>query len=144
MKCSTLHEAGVPREGRIMGKILVIDDEPSIVRPLAFVLEKSGYEVLTAANGEEGLKVAEEERPDLIFLDVMMPKKNGYEVCQELREHPELKDVYVIILTARGVELDEKEKQQVKADEYMSKPFSPIRIVQHVNTILSERAVAAS
>jgi len=123
-----------------MGRILVVDDEPSIVRPLAFVLEKSGHEVLTAANGEEGLNVADAEKPDLIFLDVMMPKKNGYEVCRELKHHPELKDIYVIILTARGVELDEQEKQHIGADEYMSKPFSPIRIVEHVNTILAERA----
>ncbi len=123
-----------------MGKILVVDDEPSIVRPLAFVLEKSGYEVLTAANGEEGLRMAESERPDLIFLDVMMPKKNGYEVCKEIKENPALQQTYVIILTARGVELDEHEKLNVKADEYMSKPFSPIRIVEHVNTILAERS----
>ena len=122
-----------------MGKILVVDDEPSIVRPLAFVLEKSGHQVLTAANGEEGFKMAESERPDLIFLDVMMPKKNGYEVCQEIKEDPELQQTYVIILTARGVELDEQEKQKVKADEYMSKPFSPIRIVEHVNAILAEQ-----
>ena len=127
-----------------MGKILVVDDEPSIVRPLAFVLEKSGYEVLTAANGEEGLRVAEAERPDLIFLDVMMPKKNGYEVCKELKGNPELQQIYVIILTARGVELDEQEKQEVKADEYMSKPFSPIRIVEHVNTILAERSAVVN
>jgi len=123
-----------------MAKILVVDDEPSIVRPLAFVLEKSGYEVLTAANGNEGLEMAESERPDLIFLDVMMPKKNGYEVCEELKGRAELRDIYVIILTARGVELDAQEKEQVKADEYMSKPFSPIRIVEHVDDILAKRA----
>ncbi len=122
-----------------MAKILVVDDEPSIVRPLAFVLEKSGHDVLTAANGEEGLEMAESERPDLIFLDVMMPKKNGYDVCEELKGHAELRDIYVIILTARGVELDAQKKEQVKADEYMSKPFSPIRIVEHVKTILAER-----
>ena len=123
-----------------MGKILVVDDEPSIVRPLTFVLEKSGHQVFTAGNGEEGLEVAQIERPDLIFLDVMMPKKNGYEACKELKNHPDLKDVYVIILTARGVELDEQERQQVQADEYMAKPFSPIRIVEHVNTILAKRS----
>jgi two-component system alkaline phosphatase synthesis response regulator PhoP len=119
-----------------MGKILVVDDEPSIVRPLAFVLQKSGYQVLTAANGEEGLEIAQAEKPDLIFLDVMMPKKNGYEVCKELKHDPELKDIYVIILTARGVEPDEEEKKQIQANEYMSKPFSPIRIVEHVKTVL--------
>lgn len=119
-----------------MRKILVVDDEPSIVRPLAFVLKKSGYEVFSAANGEEGLAVAQAEKPDLIFLDVMMPKKNGYEVCKELKTTPGLQDIYVIILTARGVEPDDAEKTQIMADEYMSKPFSPIRIVEHVKEIL--------
>ena len=119
-----------------MRKILVVDDEPSIVRPLMFILKKKGYEVLTASNGEEGLNVARAEKPDLIFLDVMMPKKNGYEVCQELKSDPNLQGTYVIILTARGVELDEEEKKRVRADEYMSKPFSPIRVVERVNTVL--------
>ena len=121
-----------------MQRILVVDDEPSIVRPLTFIFKKRGYDVLTASNGEEGLKVARAEKPDLIFLDVMMPKRNGYEVCQEIKEDPELKDIYVIILTARGVELNEQEKEQVRADEYMSKPFSPVKIVEKVNTIFSK------
>ncbi len=119
-----------------MHKILVVDDEPSIVRPLTFILKKNGYEVLTASNGEEGLHMAREERPDLIFLDVMMPKKNGYEVCQELKEDPELEETYIIILTARGGELNEEEKNRIKANEYMAKPFSPVRIVKKVNDIL--------
>ena len=119
-----------------MQKILVVDDEPSIVRPLAFILKKNGYMVITASNGEEGLHIAQTEKPDLIFLDVMMPKKNGYEVCQELKSDPNLQNTYVIILTARGVELDEEEKKRVRADEYMSKPFSPIRVVERVNTVL--------
>lgn len=119
-----------------MQKILVVDDEPSIVRPLAFILKKSGYTVITASDGEEGLYMAQTERPDLIFLDVMMPKKNGYEVCQELKNDPDLQSTYIIILTARGVELDEEEKKRVMADEYLSKPFSPIRVVERVNTVL--------
>ncbi len=119
-----------------MCKILVVDDEPSIVRPLAFILRKNGYKVITASNGEEGLNVARIERPDLIFLDVMMPKKSGYEVCQELKDDPDLKHIYVIILTARGVELDEEEKKRINANEYMSKPFSPLRIVERVDAVL--------
>ncbi|MCP4404418.1 MAG: response regulator [bacterium] len=123
-----------------MQKILVVDDEPSIVRPLMFILKKNGYKVLTASNGEEGLQVARDEKPVLIFLDVMMPKKNGYEVCRELKEDPDLKNIYVIILTARGVELSKVEKDQVQADEYMAKPFSPIKVVEKVNSILEEFA----
>ena len=117
-------------------RILVVDDEPSIVRPLTFILKKKGYEVLTASNGEEGLNVARMEKPDLIFLDVMMPKKNGYEVCEELKSDPEFNDIYIIILTARGVELDEEEKRRIGANEFMSKPFSPIKVVEKVNSIL--------
>ena len=120
-----------------MRRILVVDDEPSIVRPLMFVLKKNGYDVLTAPNGDEGLRMAKQEKPDLIFLDVMMPKKNGYEVCREIKNDPELRQIYIIILTARGVELDEEEKKKVNADEYMSKPFSPIKVVEKVNAIFA-------
>jgi two-component system alkaline phosphatase synthesis response regulator PhoP len=120
-----------------MHKILVVDDEPSIVRPLVFILKREGYEVITASNGEEGLQMARTQKPDLIFLDVMMPKKNGYEVCKELKCDSDLKQIYVIILSARGVEPDEDEKKWINANEYMSKPFSPIRILEHVKTILS-------
>lgn len=120
-----------------MRRILVVDDEPSIVRPLMFVLKKNGYDVLTAPNGDEGLRMAKQEKPDLIFLDVMMPKKNGYEVCREIKNDPELQHIYIIILTARGVELDEEEKKKVNANEYMSKPFSPIKVVEKVNAIFA-------
>ncbi len=118
-------------------RILVVDDEPSIVRPLMFILKKNGYDVLTASNGEEGLRVARHEKPDLIFLDVMMPKKNGYEVCQELKQEPALNGTYIIILTARGEDLSEEKKTHIGANEYMSKPFSPIKVVEKVNNILS-------
>jgi DNA-binding response OmpR family regulator len=113
----------------------VVDDEPSIVRPLMFILKKNGYEVLTASNGEEGLKVARAEKPDLIFLDVMMPKKNGYQVCEELKADPDYQDIYVIILTARGVELSEEEQHRIGANEFMTKPFSPIKVVEKVDSM---------
>jgi len=79
-----------------------VDDEPHLVRSLSFILSKEGYEVVSAVNGEEALQKIRESKPDLMFLDVMMPKKNGYEVCQEIRSSPELKDIYIIMLTARG------------------------------------------
>ena len=116
-------------------KILVVDDEPSIVRPLMFILKKNGYDVLTASNGEEGLKIARAEKPDIIFLDVMMPKKNGYQVCEELRRDPECQDIYVIILTARGVELTEEEQKRIGANEFMTKPFSPIKVVEKIGSM---------
>lgn len=121
-----------------MRRILVVDDEPSIVRPLMFILKKKGYEVLTASNGEEGLSVARAEKPDLIFLDVMMPKKNGYEVSKEIKNDPELENTYIIILTAKGNEPSEEEKSVIKANEYLSKPFSPINIVEKVGKILGD------
>jgi len=83
-------------------KVLIVDDEPHLVRSLSFILSKEGYEVVSAVNGEEALQKIRESKPDLMFLDVMMPKKNGYEVCQEIRSSPELKDIYIIMLTARG------------------------------------------
>lgn len=120
-----------------MKKILVVDDEPCIVRPLTFILKKKGYHVLTASNGIEGLEVTRAEKPDLIFLDVMMPKKNGYEVCEEIKRDPELQHIYIIILTARGADLNEEEKQRIGANEFMSKPFSPIKVVNKVDDIFS-------
>lgn len=127
---------GEPMEKK---KILVVDDEPSIVRPLMFILKRKGYDVLTASNGEEGLQTVKASKPDLIFLDVMMPRKNGYEVCEEIKHDPELQDIYIIILTARGVDPSEEEKQRIRANEYMSKPFSPIKVVEKVDMILSRR-----
>jgi len=116
--------------------ILVVDDEPYIQRSLSFVLRKEGFQVEVAANGEEGLKKARELKPKVIFLDVMMPKLNGFNTCRAIKSDNELKDSYVILLTGKGQEIDKERAIKEGADEFMSKPFSPKEIVTKIRTIL--------
>ena len=118
-------------------KLLVVDDEPHILRTLTFVLEKEGYIVTSASDGEEAMAGVRSSKPDLMFLDVMMPKKNGYEVCQEIKEDPELRDIYVIMLTAKGQEADREKGLSIGADEFISKPFSPFDVVARVKELLT-------
>jgi two-component system, OmpR family, alkaline phosphatase synthesis response regulator PhoP len=110
-------------------RILVVDDEPHLVRSISFILNKSGYEVYTAQDGEEALKRVSECKPELIYLDIMMPKINGYDVCEKIRTMPEFKDIYIIMLSAKGGEIDKDKAFISGANEFMSKPFSPMEIV---------------
>ena len=119
-------------------KILVVDDAPFIVRSLTFVLKKQGYKTITATDGEEALTKIQEEKPDLVFLDVMMPKKDGYEVCQEVRASPEMGDPYIIMLTARGQETDKERGLRLGANEFMTKPFSPSKVIKRVKEALGK------
>lgn len=119
-------------------KILVCDDEPYILESVAYIIEKEGYEVLTAEDGEEGLNTARTEKPSLIFLDVMMPKMTGYEVCEALKSDPETKNIHIIMLTARGQETDEQKAEEVGANEYMTKPFSPRTLKKRIREILGD------
>ncbi len=100
-------------------------------------LEDAGVELFLARDGEEGLRYAREEKPDLMFLDIMMPKKNGYEVCEEIKQDPDLKDIYIIILTAKGQVIDRVRGEEVQANEYITKPFNPDEILQKASYILS-------
>jgi len=117
-------------------KILVVDDEPHTIRSLTFVLKKEGYDVSSATNGEEAMAKVRESKPSLMFLDVMMPKKNGYEVCHEVKNDPSLSDIYVIMLTAKGQEADREKGLSLGADEFITKPFSPIKIVERARELL--------
>jgi DNA-binding response OmpR family regulator len=117
-------------------KILVVDDEPHILRSLTFVLKKEGYDVSSATNGEEALAKIRESKPSLMFLDVMMPKKNGYEVCQEVKGDPSLSGICIIMLTAKGQEADREKGLSLGADEFITKPFSPMKVVERVREIL--------
>ncbi len=119
--------------------ILVVDDEPYILRSLSFVLKKEGFEVDTATNGEEALRKAKELRPKLMFLDLMMPRVNGFDVCRTVKMDDALKDTYVIILTAKGQDIDRDMGITAGADEFMTKPFSPKEIVAKAREILRER-----
>jgi two-component system alkaline phosphatase synthesis response regulator PhoP len=118
------------------GRILVVDDEIYIVHILDFSLGMEGYEVLTALDGEQALEKARNEKPDLIVLDIMMPKLDGYETCRRLKADPETKDVPVILLSAKGRNVDQKVGFEVGADDYITKPFSPRKLVERINAIL--------
>jgi len=116
--------------------ILVVDDEPFIVRSLTFVLKKAGFEVLDAWNGEQALERIREVKPRIVFLDVMMPRMSGYEVCEAVKAEPWGRDVTIIMLTAKGQESDRERGLAAGADEYMTKPFSPSRIVGRVQELM--------
>lgn len=109
-------------------KILVVDDEAHITQLIEQTLEDledEGVELLIAENGEEALNLIEAENPNLVFLDVMMPKVNGFEVCNTVKNEWQKKDIYIIMLTAKGQELDKQKGKEVGADMYMTKPFDP-------------------
>ena len=120
-------------------KILIADDEPFIRTLLEQTLEDfedEGVILLMARNGKEALRLVQTENPDLVFLDVMMPHLNGYEVCRRIKEDAELSSTYVILLTARGQEVDRVRGIDVGADEYITKPFDPDDIIQRTQEIL--------
>jgi len=117
-------------------KILVVDDEMHIIRIVKYKLESAGFTVLSALNGEEALKVAREQKPSLIFLDIMMPGLNGYEVCSELKNDPSTKDIIIIMLSAKGQEADKIKGLEVGVDEYITKPFSPQDLLDRARDLL--------
>ena len=121
-------------------KILIADDEPNILISLEFLMKREGYEVHVARDGDEAMAVLRRERPALVLLDVMMPKKTGFEVCQALRADDSLKDVRVLMLTAKGRDTDIAKGLGVGADAYMTKPFSTKELVQKVREMLEARA----
>ncbi len=116
-------------------KILLVDDEPYIIKSLSFVLEKKGYNVLCANNGDDALDKIKSYRPDLVLLDVMMPKKSGYDVCLEIRKYQEFKDLYIIMLTAKSQDADKEKGLRAGANEYLTKPFSPVKMLQRLEEI---------
>ena len=120
-------------------RILIADDEAHIrvlMEQTLEDLEDEGVELLIASNGEEALAMIRSELPELAFLDVMMPKMNGFEVCEAVKNDPELRKTFIIILTAKGQEFDIKKGKEVGADLYMTKPFDPDVIVQRAVEVL--------
>jgi len=120
-------------------KIAIVDDEPHIRLLLEQTLEDfidEGVDILTAANGREGLELIEEEKPDLVFLDVMMPEMNGYDVCTKVKSNEALKHIYIVMLTAKGQEIDKAKGSEVGANIYMTKPFEPDKIVEKAMEVL--------
>jgi len=119
-------------------KIMVVDDEPYIARVIKFKLEQEGYIVISANDGITGLNKIREEKPDLVLLDVMMPGMTGYEVCQKIKGDAELAGIPVVILTAKGQERDREQGLSVGASDYITKPFSPNRLLELVRTMVGE------
>ncbi len=120
-------------------KILIVDDEPHIrmlIEQTLEELEDEGVEFLTAENGEIALEIIQQEQPRLVFLDVMMPKMNGMDVCKKVKKELGLNNVYIALLTAKGQELDRLKGQEVGADVYMTKPFDPEVILRKAREVL--------
>jgi len=118
-------------------KVLIVDDEPNIVAALEFLLEKNGYQVQVAANGEEALARLDDFSPDLVLLDVMVPKMSGYEVCQRMRAQPKWRDIKIVMLSARGREVEVEKGMSLGADLYVTKPFSSAELVATIGGLLS-------
>ncbi len=119
-----------------MKKILIVDDEADIIEILQFVLETNGYKCITALDGEEGLKLAREAQPDLIILDVMMPKINGYKISRLLKYDNKYKNIPIIMITARSQEEDRIIGEETGADEYITKPFQVEYVLEKVKSYL--------
>ena len=118
-------------------KILIADDEQNIVISLEFLMKREGYEVSIANDGDEAVARIRAEKPDLVLLDVMMPKKSGFEVCQEIKSDPALKSVRVLMLTAKGRDTEAAKGLALGADAYMTKPFSTKELVERVRSMLA-------
>jgi len=119
-------------------EILIVDDEPSIVVPIQFLMEQQGYSVLVAANGEDALDAIYKYKPDLILLDIMLPRIDGYEVCEIVRLNPEYRDIKIIFLTAKGREVEIAKGLALGADAYITKPFSNTELVAKVKELLNQ------
>jgi len=116
--------------------ILIVDDEPNIVLSLEFLMSQAGYAVRVARDGDAALQAIEESPPDLVLLDVMLPKRDGYELCQTIRTDPRWRDVRILMLTARGREIEREKGLALGADDYVTKPFSTREVVERVRQLL--------
>ena len=126
----------MPKRTPMPKTVLICDDEAYILESVKYVVQKEGYTVITADDGEKALALAREHKPDVMFLDVEMPKKTGYEVSATLKAEPETRQIYIIMLTARGQAADEKKGYESQVNEYITKPFSPRKLVKRLHEIL--------
>lgn len=119
-------------------RVLIADDEPNIVVSLEFLMERNGYQIRIASDGDQVLRAVEEQRPDLILLDVMLPGRSGFEVCQKIRENPAWQGIKIIMLTAKGRETEVAKGLALGADAYITKPFSTKDLLAQVKQILGQ------
>ncbi len=120
--------------------ILVVEDEPNIVESLSFLMKKAGFVVRVARDGNSAMRTIESEAPDLVLLDIMMPRRDGYDVCRTIRANPDWADVRIIMLSAKGRDLDRRKGLELGADDYITKPFSTREIVERVQEILGPKS----
>lgn len=120
--------------------VLIVDDEPNIILSLRFLMKAEGYRVRVAQDGSEAIAAVRHEVPDLILLDVMLPGRSGYQICEELRRMPACSDTRIIMLTARGRDIDAEKGLATGADDYISKPFSTRDLLRRVRNLLSVAA----
>jgi DNA-binding response OmpR family regulator len=125
-----------------MGKpcVLIVEDEPHIVLSLEFLLQRAGYDTVAAADGEDGLALVRQLRPDVVLLDVMLPRRSGYEVCQVIKADPELRTIPVVMLSARGQEVEVLKGLELGAAAYVTKPFGNAEILEAIRAVLAARA----
>jgi len=117
--------------------VLVVDDEPNIVLSLEFLMRQAGYAVRVARDGEAALDAIKAEPPELVLLDVMMPKRDGFDVCQTIRANPDWSKVKIVLLTAKGRDIEREKGMALGADDYITKPFSTREVVQRVKQLLA-------
>ncbi|MEM7226971.1 MAG: response regulator [Pseudomonadota bacterium] len=123
-------------------RVLIVEDEPAILKALTFLLSRANFDVRVARDGEEALEAVAADRPALVLLDVMLPKRDGFEVCEAIRANPVWKDVRIIMLTARGQDEDRERGLALGADAYLTKPFSTRQVLAQVQRLVSaERQV---
>lgn len=122
-----------------MAKILIAEDERDIRELIAFTLQFAGHEVITTSNGEEALQAVRAHKPELVLLDVRMPRLTGYEVCKEIKADAQTKAIPVIFLSAKGQESEIRSGLEAGAEQYLLKPFSPDQLIEQVNKVLSGR-----
>ncbi len=120
--------------------ILVVEDEPNIVESLSFLMKKAGFIVRVARDGNSAVRTIESEAPDLVLLDIMMPRRDGYEVCRTIRANPDWDNVRIIMLSAKGRDFDRRKGLELGADDYITKPFSTREIVERVQEILGTKS----
>jgi len=120
-----------------MKKILIADDHPEVVELVRVTLEGGNYEIVDASNGKEALEKIRKMKPDLVLLDIIMPKMDGFEVCRKLRKDPQIKEIPIIMLTAKGQAVDQEKGRQIGARDYITKPFSPSALLVKIEEILT-------
>lgn len=118
--------------------VLLVDDEPNIVLSLQFLIEQAGYQALVARDGEAALRAVEEHKPDLVLLDVMLPKRDGFDVCETIRAKPEWNDIRIVMLTAKGRDSEREKGLALGADAYITKPFSTREAMEQIKRFLDD------